>query len=58
MPVVFLLGVELFSVIAGNDFRLQNIIISAVGIIIVVITIFLMALLRQRFAQKSSPSEI
>lgn len=58
MPIIFLLGVELFSAIAGNGFRLQNIIISAVGIATVVITIFLMALFRQNFTQKSSPRKV
>lgn len=57
MPIVFLLGVESFSAVAGNGFRFQNIVISVIGIATVVLTIFLMALLRQKFTQKSSPSE-
>ena len=54
MPMVFLLGVESFSAITAGGFRLQDIIVSAIGIATVVGTIYLMALLRQCFAQKSS----
>ena len=56
-PVVFLLGVESFSAITGGGFRLLDIIVSAIGIATVVGTIYLMALLRQSFAQKSSLSD-
>ena len=56
VPTVFLLGVETFSAVTGGGFRLQDIIISAVGITTVVSTVFLMALIRQGFAQKSPPN--
>lgn len=47
VPTGFLAAVELFSAVAGNGFRLQDIIAGAVGIAGVVGTIFSMALLRQ-----------
>jgi VanZ family protein len=56
MPTIFLLGVESFSAITSGGFRLQDIIISAIGIITVVSTVFLTALLRQGFAQKPEPN--
>jgi len=55
LPIGFLLAMELFSAIANNGFRLQDVIISLIGIAAVVATIYLTALFRQRFTQKSSP---
>jgi len=55
MPISFLLAVELFSTLAGNDFRLQDVTISAVAIVTVVAIIFLTALFRQRSTQKLPP---
>jgi len=57
LPMGFLLAVELFSAVAGNDFRMWDAIISAVGIVAVVAAIFLTALFRRGFAQKLSPSD-
>ena len=47
LPVCFLLTVKLFSVIFGKDFVVQDVIISAVVIITVVATIYLIALCRK-----------
>jgi hypothetical protein len=55
LPFGLLLAVELFSVLAGNDFRLSHVIISAAGIAAVVITIYVIALFRRGSAQESSP---
>jgi len=57
LPMGFLLAVELFSAVAGNDFRMWDAITSAVGIVAVVAAIFLTALFRRGFAQKLSPSD-
>jgi len=47
VPVGFLAAVGLFSAVAGNGFRLQDIVMGTVGIAGVVGTIFSMALLRR-----------
>lgn len=47
VPIGFLLGVELFCVIANDGFKLQNVFISLIGIAAVVFIIFLIALLTQ-----------
>jgi VanZ family protein len=47
LPIGFLLTVKLFSVILGKDFVVQDVIISTVGIITVVATIYLIALCRK-----------
>ncbi|MGB2809036.1 MAG: VanZ family protein [Sedimentisphaerales bacterium] len=46
LPIGFLVAVKLFSVAAGGDFRWQDVIIAAVGIVAVVITIYLLGLIR------------
>ena len=51
VPIVFLSTVKLFSVILGKSFSVRNIIISAGAIATVVITIYLVALFRLRYAQ-------
>jgi len=48
LPMGLLVAVELYSVISGRDFRLQDLIIAAVGIAAVVITIYLIGLFRCR----------
>jgi VanZ family protein len=55
LPIGFLLTVKLFSVIFGKDFVVQDVIISTVGIITVVATIYLIALFRRGLTQKLSP---
>jgi len=55
LPIGFLSAVELFSALAGNDFRLSHVIISATGIAAVVITIYAIALFRRGSAQKLPP---
>jgi hypothetical protein len=47
LPIGFLLTVKLFSVIFGKDFVVQDVIVSTVGIIAVVATIYLIALCRK-----------
>ena len=47
MPIAFLLAVELFSVVAGNDFRPLSVIISVAGISAVVTIVYLTASYRQ-----------
>jgi VanZ family protein len=54
LPTGFLLTVKLFSVILGKHFSVRNVIISAVGIAVVAITIYLTALFRRRFTQIQS----
>jgi len=51
LPAGLLLAVKLGSLILGRSFAITDIIVSAVGIIIVVGTIFLIAFFRQRFLQ-------
>jgi VanZ family protein len=55
VPVGLLLAVELFSVLAGNDFRLSHVAVSATGIVVVIIAIYLVALFRRGSAQEPSP---
>jgi VanZ family protein len=47
VPIGFLATVELFSAVAGNGFRWQDVVVGTVGIAGVVGTIFLMTLLRR-----------
>lgn len=54
LPIGFLIAVKLFSVISGRDFRLQDVIIAAVGIVAVVVTIYLIDLFRCRRARASA----
>jgi VanZ family protein len=54
LPIGFLVAVKLFSIISGRDFRLQDVIIAAVGIAAVVITIYLFGLFRCRRIQTSA----
>lgn len=48
LPTGFMLAVKVFSIMSGRDFRLQDVIIAAVGITVVVITIYLFGLFRCR----------
>ncbi len=57
LPIGFMLAVEAFYVIAGNDFRLQNVIISAAAVAAVALTIYLIALFRRRFTQNRLPGD-
>jgi VanZ family protein len=52
LPTGFLFAVKLFSVISDNNFALQDVILSAVGIAMVVGITYLTALFRRRFTQK------
>lgn len=54
LPTGFLVAVKLFSIISGRDFRLQDVIIAAVGIAAVVITTYLIVLFRCRRPQASA----
>jgi VanZ family protein len=54
LPIGFLVAVKLVSVIFKRDFRLQDVIIAAVGIATVVITIYLIELFRCRRAHTSA----
>lgn len=54
LPLGFLVAVKLFSVISGRDFRLQDVIIGAVGIAAVVVTSYLIELFRRRRARASA----
>lgn len=47
LPIGFLLTVRLFSIILGKNFHLQDVIISAVGIVAVVVTLYLIAMFRK-----------
>lgn len=57
LPTGFLLTVKLFSVILGKDFSVRNVIISAAGIVAVVVAIFLLSLFRRYFTRKLSPGD-
>jgi len=57
LPIVLLLIMELFCVVAGSGFSLSPIVISAIGIAAVVITIYLAALYCPRPAKEISPEE-
>jgi hypothetical protein len=48
LPLGFLVAVKLFSIVAGRDFRQKDVIIAAVGIAVVIITTYLIALFRCR----------
>jgi VanZ family protein len=54
LPIGFLLTVKLFSVIFGKDFIAQDVIISAIGIITVVVTTYLIALFRRGLTKNDS----
>ncbi len=54
LPIGLLLAVELFSALAGNDFRLSHVIISVAGIAVVIIANCLVALFRRVSTQKLS----
>ncbi len=54
LPIGFLGAVKLLSVIFKRDFRLQDMLMAAVGIAAVVITIYLIELFRCRRAQASA----
>jgi len=51
VPMFFLLSVESFSTITGSGFKLSRSVISAIGITVVVFVVYLVALLRRRFAR-------
>jgi len=57
LPTGLLLVVKLYSVISGRYFGIGDVVLSAIGITAVVVTIFLMALFRQRFAQRLSSGD-
>jgi len=57
LPTGFLLAVKLFSVISGKNLAAQDVIISAVGIAVVIVIVYLTALFRRRFTQKLPPSD-
>lgn len=54
LPTGFLGSVKLFSIVAGRDFRQQDVIIAAIGIAAVVITTYLVGLFRSRRMQAST----
>ncbi len=54
LPVGFLVAVKLFSVISGREFRLQDVIVAAVGIAAVVITTYLVEIFRCHRARASA----
>jgi hypothetical protein len=54
LPIGFLVAVKLLSVVSDRDFRLQDVIIAAVGIVAVVVTIYLIGLFRCRRARVSA----
>jgi VanZ family protein len=54
LPVGFLIAIKLFSIVAGRDFRLRDVIIAAVGIAAVVVTTYLVGLFRCRRIQPST----
>jgi len=54
LPICFLAAVKLFSVAAGRDFRWQDVIIAAVGIVVVIIATCLFGLFRCRRIQPSA----
>ena len=54
LPAGFLCAVELFSAVAGNGFRIQDVVCSTVGITGVVTAVFCTALLRAKRCHKSS----
>ena len=54
LPIGYLVAVKLFSVISGRDFRLQDVIVAAVGIAAVVVTTYLFNLFRCRRARASA----
>jgi len=57
LPTGLLLAVKTYSVISGRYFGIGDVVLSAIGIAAVVVTIFLMAVFRRCFAQKSLPGE-
>lgn len=54
LPLSFLLIAKLFSIIFGRYFGIKDAVVGAVGIIVVVITIYAVSLSRKGSAQKSS----
>ncbi|MBW8040415.1 MAG: VanZ family protein [Planctomycetes bacterium] len=54
LPTGFLVAVKLFSIISGRDFRLQDVIIAAVGIAAVIITVYIVGLFRFRRTRVSA----
>lgn len=56
LPIGLLVAVKLFSIISDRDFRLQDVIIAAVGIAAVVVTIYLIDLFRCRRAKAYADS--
>jgi len=54
LPIGFLVAVKLFSVISGRDFRLQDVIVAAVGIAAGVVINYLIELFRCRRARSSA----
>lgn len=58
LPTGFLLAIELFSTVSSNNFRPQDVIVSAGGIVAIVATIFLTALFRRRATQRFPSGDI
>ncbi len=54
LPVGLLIAIKIFSIVAGRDFRLQDVIVAAVGIAAVVITTYLVSLFYCRRIQDSA----
>ncbi|NIP26881.1 MAG: hypothetical protein GWN67_21640 [Phycisphaerae bacterium] len=54
LPVGFLVAAKLFSVISGRDFRLQDVIVAAIGIVAVVITTYLIEIFHCHRARAST----
>ncbi len=54
LPICFLAAVKLFSVATGRDFRWQDVIIAAVGIVAVVVTTYVVGLFRCRRIETSA----
>ncbi len=52
LPILLLSGMEIFSIVAGNDFRPGDIAASLTAIIIVIAAVYTISLLRYRFTQK------
>ena len=57
LPTGLLIVAKIYSVISGRYFGIWDVILSAIGIVAVVVTIFLTALFRRRFAQRLSSGD-
>jgi VanZ family protein len=57
LPIGLLSAVKSFSLISDRSFGLQGIIASIIGIVAVAVTIYVIALFRQRVTEKLSPGD-